>query len=298
MDHCFRRKPSTGVVYDPRPIRPPPLCCKAVALLLSKPPPRDDDPGGSGGGSQANSRSAPPTPAVPVSGTRPEGGKNPQSTSSKLAGRAHLSLRNLKALGHSGLLVAILLAFRTYSVFNLGGVLDSSYDAQSVAVHNFPSPGIGHRTALLKVVKHHDGNGQGGEGGLRQEHDQSASGLSNDDDRAIPQHESCAAQVQPKKEEDKFVVSPGSCYTYDLFDRKQIKHGCFQTFKYILTLMSFTALISDPRVYNVTETPKDIIERILGDVQDKRIMTFEQCTDCRKRSLECARCKFQNSQLS
>ena len=72
------------------------------------------------------------------------------------------NLRNLKALGHSGLLVAILLAFRTYSVFNLGGVLDSSYDAQSVAVHNFPSPGIGHRTALLKVV---DGNGQGGEGG-------------------------------------------------------------------------------------------------------------------------------------
>ena len=62
--------------------------------------------------------------------------------------------------------------------------------------------------------------------------------------------------------------------------------------------MSFTSLITDPRVYTVTETPKDIIEKILGDVQDKRIMTFEQCLDCRKRSLECARCKFENSQLS
>ena len=62
--------------------------------------------------------------------------------------------------------------------------------------------------------------------------------------------------------------------------------------------MSFTSLITDPRVYNVTKTPKDIIENILVDVQDKRIMTFEQCLDCRKRSLECARCKFENSQLS
>ena len=137
--------------------------------------------------------------------------------------------------------------------------------------------------------------------------DQSASALNSDGvvhelpthgvSTATPQSEGSSSQVQPEIEKYEIVVSPGWCSTYDLYERKQIKYGCFLTFKYILTLMSFTSLITDPRVYNVTETPKDIIEKILGDVQDKRIMTFEQCLDCRKRSLECACCKFENSKF-
>ena len=67
-------------------------------------------------------------------------------------------------------------------------------------------------------------------------------------------------------------VNPGSCSTFDLFDRKQIKFGAFITFKYILNLMTITTLIQNPRSYHVKpQVPKDIIDQIIGDVLDNDI---------------------------
>ena len=62
-------------------------------------------------------------------------------------------------------------------------------------------------------------------------------------------------------------VTTGTCATVNLFRKKQICHGAFKTFELLLTFMTITQLIENPRVYHVKQdTPKDIIDNILGDL--------------------------------
>ena len=62
-------------------------------------------------------------------------------------------------------------------------------------------------------------------------------------------------------------VTTGTCVTVNLFRKKQIHYGAFRTFEFLLTFMTITSLIENPRVYHVKQdTPKDIIDNILGDL--------------------------------
>ena len=98
---------------------------------------------------------------------------------------------------------------------------------------------------------------------------------------------------------DDVNVNPGTCNTYGLFQRKRIQHGFFRTFAFLVALMSASCSTDSPRVYHVkAETPKEVIESILGDMNSKQILALDQCADCRKRSLNCSTCKFRNSQSS
>jgi hypothetical protein len=81
--------------------------------------------------------------------------------------------------------------------------------------------------------------------------------------------------------------------------RKKIQFGFFKTFQFLVALTSVSCLADSPRVYHVKpDTPKEIIETILGDVHSKQLLALDQCGDCRKRSLNCSTCKFCNSQSS
>ena len=91
-------------------------------------------------------------------------------------------------------------------------------------------------------------------------------------------------------------VSTGTCNTYGLFQRKKIQFGFFKTFSFLVALISTSSLTDSPRVYHVkSDTPKEVIETILGDMHSKQLLALDQCVDCRKRSLNCSTCKFRNS---
>lgn len=95
------------------------------------------------------------------------------------------------------------------------------------------------------------------------------------------------------------VIRPGET-TWDLFVRKRIRVGAWSTFMFFCTILATSSIIMNPaKLYSSQEdTPKDIIEKLLGDMDSRRVQNFGICKDCARRSKACSQCKWLNSQLS
>ncbi len=196
--------------------------------------------------------------------------------------RLHLSLKNIDSLRPSNIISAIKIAFRTHASFSDNVPHPSSHVGVEVrpagnVVH--PKPAI--KTACLVARK------------------------PKSITWANPVSVSTPEPVWSGQFEDRLdtcdvtSVGTGTCHTYNLFQRKEIQFGFFKIFKFLVALLSVSCLNDSPWVYHVkSDTPKEIIETILGDVHSKQLLALDQGGDCRKRSLNCSACKFRNSQSS
>ena len=75
-------------------------------------------------------------------------------------------------------------------------------------------------------------------------------------------------------------------------------------FKVVFSMLAVSLIMSNQPVANATvanaslEEQRDQMDKFLGDVLDKQIENYSQCSDCLKRSRACQDCRFHNSQRS
>ena len=70
-------------------------------------------------------------------------------------------------------------------------------------------------------------------------------------------------------------------------------------FKVVFSMLAASLIMTNQPVVNASlEEQKDQMNRFLGDVLDKEIENYSQCSDCQKRSRSCQDCRFHNSQRS
>ena len=85
--------------------------------------------------------------------------------------------------------------------------------------------------------------------------------------------------------------------TFELISRKQIFPGQIFTLMLACQLLNSHSGMTEI-LLNQDQDPKKITDQILGDLEDKRIMSLNTCDTCKRRSKSCSQCRWNNSPRS